>query len=308
MAVLKENVFKKSGAFLNDEESQKLMSRSLNYLAAGYPVHYTGPSGTGKTTLAIAVARKRKRPVMLMHGNHELSNEDLIGAFIGYSSQKVVDRYIHSVYKKEENVTENWRNGRLLEAVQEGYTLIYDEFTRSRPSANNLFLSILEEKVLPLYGTKFTKPFVRVHPEFNVIFTSNPSEYAGVYETQDALMDRLITIPLGYKSTGAEAAILTRNTGISEEEATAVSTFVEKIREACKGGNQWRLGPSMRASVMIADLAYENDIEIDGSDEEFQRLCLDILWHTVCRCLGQEEGNDAEELILEECKKISVDS
>ncbi len=81
----------------------------------------------------------------------------------------------------------------MLEAVKNGYTLIYDEFTRSKPATNNIFLSILEEGAAAVWS-KMTDPFVRVHPDFRVIFTSNPAEYAGVYDTQDALLDRLITM------------------------------------------------------------------------------------------------------------------
>lgn len=304
MTVLKENVKKDTKALLQDSETKKLISRCLSYLSTGYPVHFTGPSGVGKTSLALALAKKRKRPVMLMHGNHGLSNSDLIGAFTGYTNQKRVDNFVRSVYKKEENMTETWRDGRLLEAVKNGYTLIYDEFTRSLPSTNNIFLSILEEGVLPLYGAKFTEPFSRVHPEFTVIFTSNPAEYAGVYHTQDALLDRLITIPLGYKDNEAEAAIVSKKTGIAQSEAKEITGFVSKLRVMCndKKGH----GPSLRASLMIARLSYEEDIAVDGNAEEFQSLCTDILRHPLSRCLDQSNNeSNIEELILKECEKVS---
>lgn len=205
MTVLKERINPDSIALLQDEETKQLLFRSLRYLKAGYPVHFTGPAGAGKTSLALALAKKRKNPIMLMHGNHELNNRDLIGDFTGYKHKKTVDNYVRTVYKKDENVTELWQDGRLLEAAKNGYTLIYDEFTRSKPTTNNIFLSILEEGIIPLYGSKQTEPFIRVHPQFSLIFTSNPMEYAGVYETQDALLDRLITIPLEHNSSDKEA-------------------------------------------------------------------------------------------------------
>lgn len=303
MTVLKEKVKKNTKGLVQDSETKDLLSRSLQYLKAGYPIHFTGPTGAGKTSLALALAKKRKKPVMLIHGNHELNNKDLIGDFTGYSSQKVVDNYIRSVYKKDESVTESWKDGRLLEAVKNGYTLIYDEFTRSQPTTNNIFLSILEENILPLYGSKQTEPFVRVHPDFSVIFTSNPAEYAGVFQTQDALLDRLITIYVDYKDIEREAMIVSEKINIEVSEAKAITTLVADLREECKDDT----GPSLRASLMIATLAQEEDIPIEGKDSAFQRLCIDILGHQVSRCLDSDQPlKTAEELIIKACKNLKV--
>ncbi|RLQ95484.1 gas vesicle protein GvpN [Falsibacillus albus] len=301
MTVLKAK--SKSRALIQGKETKELLSRSLKYLKSGYPVHFTGPSGAGKTSLALALAKKRKRPVMLIHGNHELNNNDLIGGFTGYTSKKVVDQFVRSVYKKEENVSETWRDGRLLQAVKHGYTLVYDEFTRSRPTTNNIFLSILEEGILPLYGTKLTEPFIRVHPEFSVIFTSNPLEYAGVYDTQDALLDRMITIFLQYQNSEEEAQILTEKTGLDQKETKMITKLVANLRGQCTTNKN--NGPSLRASLMIASLAFEEDISIDGEDQRFQQLCIDVLSHPVSRCLKTEDPKaDAEKMIIDECKSI----
>lgn len=305
MTVLKEKVKKDARALIQDDETKDILKRSLQYLKAGYSVHFTGPSGAGKTSLALALAKKRKRPIMLMHGNHELNNKDLIGDFTGYTSKKVVDQYVRSVYKKDESVSEMWKDGRLLEAVKNGYTLVYDEFTRSRPTTNNIFLSILEEGVLPLYGSKLTEPFVRVHPDFAVIFTSNPAEYAGVYDTQDALLDRLITMFIDYKDVERETRIVTEKTDVEESEARAITTLVTNLRESCS--NDKKNGPSLRASIMIAKLASEQDIPIDGEDTDFQSLCIDILCHPISRCLDAEDSKaEAEKLIIDECSKMDV--
>ncbi|MCA1061044.1 gas vesicle protein GvpN [Rossellomorea aquimaris] len=304
MTVLTKRVKKDSRALIQDDETKELLSRSLQYLKAGYPVHFTGPSGAGKTSLALALAKKRKRPVMLMHGNHELNNKDLIGDFTGYTSKKVVDQYVRSVYKKDESVTETWRDGRLLEAVKNGYTLVYDEFTRSQPTTNNIFLSILEEGVIPLYGSKLTEPFIRVHPEFSIIFTSNPAEYAGVYQTQDALLDRLITINVDYKEPEQEAMIVSEKANLVMSEARAITTLISTLRDQCSKDTN---GPSLRASLMIARLAIESDIPIDGKNPDFQRLCIDIAAQSVSRCIdGKDPQQKAEKLIIDACKQMKV--
>ncbi|MFD2209555.1 gas vesicle protein GvpN [Virgibacillus halophilus] len=301
MSFIKEKVHSDTNQFFQNEETKKLLSRSLAYLKAGYPVHYTGPAGTGKTTLALALAKKKKRPIMLIHGNHELNNRDLIGDFTGYTSKKVVDQYIRTVYKKDESVTETWKNGRLLEAAINGYTLIYDEFTRSTAAANNIFLSILEEGVIPLYGMKATKPFERVHPSFSIIFTSNPVEYAGVFQAQDALWDRLITIPIPHQNAEQESAIVAKTCDISRRDATVITSIVSKLRESCKEAD--RYGPSLRTSLMIGQLAAREDIVIDGSDKAFQQLCQDMLKFTLSRCLDSDNAMEkAEKLILHTCE------
>jgi gas vesicle protein GvpN len=303
VTVLKQKINKNSGTMVQDEKTEDLLSRSLQYLKAGYPIHFTGPSGAGKTSLALALAKRRKKPIMLIHGNHELNNKDLIGDFTGYTSKKVVDNYVRSVYKRDESVTETWRDGRLLEAVKHGYTLVYDEFTRSQPSTNNIFLSILEEGILPLYGTKMTEPFVRVHPDFAVIFTSNPEEYAGVYQTQDALLDRLITIFIDHKNREREAAIVSEKVGIDKQDTVAITTLVAELRKKCKGDG----GPSLRASLMIAQLAVQQKIPIDGEDPAFQRLCIDILGHQMSKCMETEDPiSEAEKGIIYACQNMRV--
>ncbi|MFC0471389.1 gas vesicle protein GvpN [Halalkalibacter kiskunsagensis] len=303
MTVLKEKHNKNTKLLIQDSITKELLTRSLQYLKAGYPIHFIGPSGAGKTSLALALAKKRKKPVMLIHGNHELNNKDLIGDFTGYKSKKVVDNYIRSVYKKDESVIETWRDGRLLEAVKNGYTLVYDEFTRSQPATNNIFLSILEEGILPLYGSKLTEPFVRVHPDFAVIFTSNPDEYAGVYSTQDALLDRLITIFVDYKDIERETTIVSEKVDIEKSEAKVITTLVADLRQECKKDT----GPSLRASLMIAKLASEEEIPIDGKDQDFQRLCLDILAHQVSRCMeSNKQIKTAEELVIKACENTKV--
>ncbi|OCA92115.1 gas vesicle protein GvpN [Pseudobacillus wudalianchiensis] len=303
VTVLKKKIDKNNRAIVRDEETEDLLARSLQYLKAGYPVHFTGPSGTGKTSLALALAKKRKKPVMLIHGNHELNNKDLIGDFTGYTSKKVVDNYVRSVYKRDESVTEIWNDGRLLEAVKNGYTLVYDEFTRSRPTTNNIFLSILEEGVLPLYGAKRTDPFVRVHPDFACIFTSNPDEYAGVYQTQDALLDRLITIFIDHKDSDREAAIISEKMDISKNEAQAITNLIAELRKECKENS----GPSLRASLMIVKLAEAAGIPIEGSNSHFQRLCIDVLGHQVSRCIESNTPiTTAEKLIIKACHNMKV--
>lgn len=253
---------------------QRMANRAVSYLRAGYPVHFSGPAGTGKTTLALHVAALRGRSVTLMHGDDEYGSSDLIGGDYGYRRSKVVDNFIHSVVKTEESLNTLWADNRLTLACRNGDTLVYDEFTRSRPEANNALLSVLEERLLTLPKRRPDgNGFLEVHPEFRAIFTSNPEEYAGVHRTQDALMDRLITIKVDYHDRETELQITRSKSGISMEEAEVIVDIVRALRNL----GVTKQGPSLRASIMIARVAVQQGARARAGDSIFSDVCRDVL-------------------------------
>jgi len=253
---------------------QDLTERALAYLEVGYPVHFAGPAGTGKTTLAFHVASQLGRPVILIHGDDEFGSSDLIGRDTGYRRYKLVDNYIHSVMKTEEHMNSLWMDNRLTTACQNGYTLIYDEFTRSRPEANNVLLSVLEEKILNLPGLARTgEGYLNVHPLFRAIFTSNPEEYAGTHKTQDALMDRLITINLGNFDRDTEIQVTIAKSGIQRPDAETVVDIVRELRGI--GVNNQR--PTIRASIVITRILAHRSCHARLNDPIFRKVCRDVL-------------------------------
>jgi len=253
---------------------EALTQRAMAYLEAGYPVHFAGQAGTGKTTLAFHVAAKLGRPVSLIHGDDEFGSSDLVGRDAGYRKYRLIDNFIHSVLKTEEEVKTLWVDNRLTTACENGYTLIYDEFTRSRPEANNALLSILSEKILNLPKLRRTgEGYLEVHPHFRAIFTSNPEEYAGVHKTQDALMDRLITIRLGHFDRDTEVRITMAKSGVTEAAAQTIVDIVRALRDV--GVKNQR--PTIRASIAIARILASNGARPRSNDPVFQWVCQDVL-------------------------------
>ena len=65
---------------------------------------FSGPAGTGKTTLAMHVAAQLGRPVAPDPRRRRVSARPTsVGGQLGYRSTRVVDNYIHSVMKTEES-------------------------------------------------------------------------------------------------------------------------------------------------------------------------------------------------------------
>jgi gas vesicle protein GvpN len=264
-----------SDEFVASPHIQALAERALAYLEVGYAVHFAGAAGTGKTTLAFHVAAKLGHPVTLIHGDDEFSSSDLVGKDAGYRKSKLIDNYIHSVLKTEEDMNTLWVDNRLTTACANGNTLIYDEFNRSRPEANNALLSVLEEKILNLPSLRRSggDGYLEVHPNFRAIFTSNPEEYAGVHKTQDALMDRLITLNLGNFDRETEVQIGMAKSGLPRGDAEVIVDVVRELRGA--GVNNHR--PTIRATIAIARILTHRQARARLDDPVFQWVCRDVL-------------------------------
>jgi gas vesicle protein GvpN len=259
--------------FVNTPAIEQLSQRALRYLQTGYSVHLQGPAGTGKTTLAMHLANCIERPVMMLFGDDNFKSSDLIGNQTGYTRKKVVDNYIHSVVKVEDELRQNWVDSRLTLACREGFTLVYDEFNRSRPEVNNVLLSALEEKLLVLPSNSRKQEYVRVHPDFRVLFTSNPEEYCGVHGTQDALLDRLITIHLPEPDELTQQQILIQKIGIDPQDAIKVVRLTRQFLHQISSDAV----SSLRPCLMIANICHQHNIAISIDEPDFRDTCRDIL-------------------------------
>jgi nitric oxide reductase NorQ protein len=261
-----------SESFVQTPAIAALTDRSLGYLREGFPVHFRGPAGSGKTTLAFHVASQLGRPVVFLTGDEEMTTSNLVGGQYGYQYRKVVDRFVHTVLKYEEGATRSWSDNRLTTACREGCTLIYDEFTRSRAEANNVLLGVLEERILVLPVPNQNESYIKVHPEFRAIFTSNPQEYSGVHDAQDALSDRMVMIDIDYFDRDTERAITAARSNLPE---AVVGPLVDLVR-GYRASGEYDQAPTLRTSLMIARIVAAQNLRPMVSDPRFVQVCIDL--------------------------------
>jgi nitric oxide reductase NorQ protein len=289
--------------FVSTPFIEHLVQRASIYLEVGYPVHFAGFAGTGKTTIALHVAARRGRPAILMHGDAEYAGSDLVGREGGYAKSKTVDNFVRSVVRSEEKVRVNWNESALTTACREGYTFIYDEFNRSRPEANNVLLSVLEEGILSLPALHEKRGFIQVHPEFRAIFTSNPEEYGGTHQSADALLDRMITMNLNQYDHDTEIDIAAAR-GLPRPEAEIVVDIVRAMRSLDPN----RRHPSLRAALAIANITARRGAHARADDEFFRWVCRDIINMTVGTGASVSQHSDKlEEAIDRICAGEKVD-
>jgi len=274
--------------FVETKYVKDIADRAFIYIKAGFPVHFRGPSGTGKTTVAMHLANKIGRPVVIIHGDAEYKTSDLVGNESGYRFRKLDDRFIHSVHKLEEDMEKKWVNNRLTIAIKNGFTLIYDEFTRSRAEANNILLPILQEKMMSISSmVKEEDYYMKVHPDFCAIFTSNPEEYAGVNRTQDALRDRMVTMDIDYFDYETELQITKAKSNLPYHDAEKVVNIVRGLRESGKT----EFTPTIRGCIMIAKTLETINVKPSKDNEMFRLICQDILTSETSRVGSKTNQN-----------------
>jgi hypothetical protein len=125
--------------------------------------------------------------------------------------------------------------------------------------------------VLPPSGNR--TEYIQVNPQFRAIFTSNPEEYCGVHATQDALLDRLVTINMPEPDELTQQEILVQKTEISRASALLIVRLVKAFR--VRTGTDTASG--LRSCLIMAKVCHEHDIVVAPESAEFREVCCDVL-------------------------------
>lgn len=186
----------------------------------------TGPTGCGKTTVVSSLAAQLNQPFIRFNMNGETRVSHLVGMNKPASEDGVL--------------TLKFSEGALVEAMQHGYWVLFDEIDAAQPSVLMVLQPVLEEDNRTLFVPE-TGEAVKAHPEFRLFATGNTigfrsqhrARHAGTNTMNDAFLDRFgMVLDVRYPERKEEIErVLCNVPGLDNVVADAICRVAAKLRE-----------------------------------------------------------------------------
>ena len=164
--------------FTIDAKTAETLLHVGQAIAMREPCLLEGDTSTAKTSSVLYVASLLGQPVSRVNLHGQTDTGELVGRYVPNDGDGAASW--------------RWHDGVLLRAMREGHWLLLDEVNLAEPQILERFNSLLEREptlvVTEHEGERLCAS--DVHPDFRLLATANPAEYAGRSALSPAWRDR----------------------------------------------------------------------------------------------------------------------